>query len=178
MDHELIWLQPDEEIPEKEQHTVQSEKVIITIVWNINGFHPVKLLPKGFKFNPSYYVTQIFDPLSVWRGTQTGRTVRKLIVCADNAHPYIAKVTLDFMERNAMKRALHPPYSPDLAQSDFHLFGHVKQPLRECEFADREAFLDAIEDILRSIEKVILKDVFLSWMERLRQCGRAAGEYV
>jgi hypothetical protein len=31
MDHELIWLQSDEEIPEREQHTVQSEKVMITI---------------------------------------------------------------------------------------------------------------------------------------------------
>jgi hypothetical protein len=25
-DHELIWLQPDEEILERDQHTVQSEK--------------------------------------------------------------------------------------------------------------------------------------------------------
>jgi hypothetical protein len=31
-DHELIWSQPDAEIPEREQRTVQSQKVMLTIV--------------------------------------------------------------------------------------------------------------------------------------------------
>jgi hypothetical protein len=51
VDHELIWLQPDEETPEGERHTVQSEKVMITIIWNPGAFHLIKLLPKGFKFD-------------------------------------------------------------------------------------------------------------------------------
>jgi hypothetical protein len=147
MDHELIWVQPDLEISERERHTMQCEKVMITIVWNPRGFHLIKLLPKGFKFNASYDVTHILDPLSVWRRTQIGRTNRKFIVHADNACPHTAKVTLDFLRRNAMKRAQHPPYSPDFAPSDFYLFGRVKQLLTGYEFADREALLHAIEDI-------------------------------
>jgi hypothetical protein len=71
----------------------------------------------------------------------------------DDARPYTAKVTLDFMERNAMKRALHQPHSPDLAPSDFSLFGHDKQLLREYEFAEREALLHAIDDISGDINK-------------------------
>jgi hypothetical protein len=74
MGHELIWLQLDEEIPERERHTVQSEKMIITIVWNLSGFHLIKLRPKEFKFNASYDITQIIDPFSVWPGTRIGRT--------------------------------------------------------------------------------------------------------
>jgi hypothetical protein len=65
MNHELLWLQQDEENAERERHTVQSEKVMITIVWNPSGFHLIKLLPKRFKFNARYYVTQILDPFSV-----------------------------------------------------------------------------------------------------------------
>jgi hypothetical protein len=56
-------------------------------------------------------------------------------------------VVLDFMERDAMQRSPHPPYSSDLAQSDFSLFDHVEQLLRGSEFADREALLHAIGDI-------------------------------
>jgi hypothetical protein len=96
-DHEPIWTQPDAEIPEKERHTVQSQKVMLTIVWNPGGFHLVNILPKGFKFNASYYVTHILDPLSKWRRTQVGRTNRKLIVHADNASPHMAKMTSPFM---------------------------------------------------------------------------------
>jgi hypothetical protein len=99
-------------------------------------------------------------------------------VHADNARPPTAKVTLDFMERNAMKRSPHLPCSPDFVPSDFSLFGHVKQLLRGYEFADREALLHAIEDTLRVVDKVIMEDIFLSWMERLHQFGSAAGESV
>jgi hypothetical protein len=72
--HELIWLQPDKKILERGRHSVQPGKVVITMVWNPSGFHLIKLLRKEFKFNASYYATQILDPLSVWRGTQIGRT--------------------------------------------------------------------------------------------------------
>jgi transposase len=82
------------------------------------------------------------------------------------------------MERNAMKRAPIPPCSSDLAPSDLCLFSHVKPLLRGYEFADREALLQAIEDILTGTEKIILENTFLSWMERFSQCGSVAGEYV
>jgi hypothetical protein len=96
----------------------------------------------------SLRVTQILDPFSVPRGTQIGRTNRKRIVHADNPRPQPAKITLDFMERNALKSAPCPPYSQDLALSDFDLFGYAKQLLRGYEFTDRTAFLHAIEYIL------------------------------
>jgi hypothetical protein len=61
--HELIWLQPDGEIPERERPTIQSEKVMLTIVWNLSGFHMINVLSKEFKFNAIFYVTQIFGRL-------------------------------------------------------------------------------------------------------------------
>jgi histone-lysine N-methyltransferase SETMAR len=151
--HELIWLQPNEEIPEREQHTIESEKVMITILWSPSGFHLIKLLLKGVKLNAGDYVAQILDPLSVWRRIQIGRTNRKLIMHADNAGPPIAKVTLDLMRCNARKKAPHPPYSPYLAPSDFCLFGHARPLQRGYEFVDREGLLHAINDILRGSEK-------------------------
>jgi hypothetical protein len=82
------------------------------------------------------------------------------------------------MERNSIQRAPHPACSPDLASSDFYLFGYVKQLLSGSQFADQDSLLQAVSDILVSIEKVTLESVFLNWMERLRQCSVADGEYV
>jgi hypothetical protein len=45
-DHGLIWTRLDAEIPERERHSVQSQKVMLTIVWNPGGFHLVNILPK------------------------------------------------------------------------------------------------------------------------------------
>jgi histone-lysine N-methyltransferase SETMAR len=170
-DHELIWAQPDPKIPERERHTLQSQKVMLTIVWNPGGFRSINILPKGFRFNASDSVTQILDPLSKWRRAQVGRTNRKLIMHADNARPHTAKMTSQFMEQNSMHREPHPAYSPDLAPSDFYLFGYVKQLLSGCQFADQESLLQAVRDILMGIEKVNLESVFHNWMERMCQCS-------
>jgi hypothetical protein len=64
---------------------------MLTIVWNPGGFHLLNVLPKGFRFNASYYIIQTIDPLSKNRGTQVGHTDRKLIVHADNARPHTGK---------------------------------------------------------------------------------------
>jgi hypothetical protein len=78
--HELIWLQPSAEIPERKQRSIRSEKVMLVIVWNSSGFHLINVLQKGFKFkfNASFYGTQILGPLSDWHRTQVGKTNRKL----------------------------------------------------------------------------------------------------
>jgi histone-lysine N-methyltransferase SETMAR len=177
-DHELIWLQPGEEIPEIERRTIQSEKVMLMIVWNPSGFHMINVVPKWFKFNASFYVTQILGLLSDWCRTQVGRTNHKLWVHADNARPHTATVTLQFMQQNAMRRTLHPPYSPDLEPSDFYLFDYIKQLLLGCEFTDRDSFLQGVRDILGGIEKATLEGVFCNWMERLHQSIAIGGEYV
>jgi hypothetical protein len=60
------------------------------------------------------------------------------------------------MEQNGMKRVPHPPYSPDLALSDFYLFGHVKRYLTGHTFDNADDLFGAVQRILEGIEKVIL----------------------
>jgi hypothetical protein len=52
-----------------------------------------------------------------------------------------------------MKSAPHPPYSPDLAQSDFYLFGYVKECLTGLSFEDADQLLAAVEGTRKGIEK-------------------------
>jgi histone-lysine N-methyltransferase SETMAR len=76
-----------------------------------------------------------------------------------------------------MKSAPHPPYSPDLATSDFYLFGHVKRCLAGLSFEDADQLLTAVEGILEGIEKVTLQAVLLEWMDRLKKYIAINGEY-
>jgi hypothetical protein len=52
-----------------------------------------------------------------------------------------------------MKSAPHPPYSPDLAPSDFYLFGYVKRCPAGLSFEDADQLLAAVEGVLEGIEK-------------------------
>jgi histone-lysine N-methyltransferase SETMAR len=46
----------------------------------------------------------------------------------------------------------HPPYSPDLAPSDFHLFGPLKDALRGTRFEDDESVIHAVRTWLHEQE--------------------------
>jgi hypothetical protein len=52
-----------------------------------------------------------------------------------------------------MKSGPHPPYSPDLALSDFCLFEYVKRRLADLSFEDADQILAAVEGALEDIEK-------------------------
>jgi hypothetical protein len=82
------------------------------------------------------------------------------------------------MAGNAMVIAAHPPYSPDLAPSDFYGLGHVKGLLRGESFEAGERLLSAVEDIFGPFEKWTLTKLFLEWMTRPEQYVEISGYYV
>jgi hypothetical protein len=59
-EHDLIWTAPGEIVVDRERHTVQSPKFMLTVVWNPIGFHVLKTLPKGRKFNAQYYIIFLY----------------------------------------------------------------------------------------------------------------------
>jgi histone-lysine N-methyltransferase SETMAR len=81
------------------------------------------------------------------------------------------------MEDNGMTRATHPPYSPDIAPSDFCLFAYMKYCLRGQSFEAADELFSATEAVFGAIEKSTLDAVFVEWMERLRRWIAANGEY-
>jgi hypothetical protein len=77
-----------------------------------------------------------------------------------------------------MKRAPHPPYSPDLAPSDFLLFGYLKRKLMGYRAESESELPVRIRVILAEIPREVLNTVFLEWMDRLRKCIDTNGDYV
>jgi hypothetical protein len=57
-DHEFRWFPPNGKVPDRERVTIQSKKVMLTIVWSPTGFAVVTALDNGWKFNAGYYVTK------------------------------------------------------------------------------------------------------------------------
>ncbi|KAG5313106.1 MOS1T transposase, partial [Pseudoatta argentina] len=48
--------------------------------------------------------------------------IDKVILLHDNARPHVAKPVKTYLETLKWEVLPHPPYSPDIAPSDFHLF--------------------------------------------------------
>jgi histone-lysine N-methyltransferase SETMAR len=125
-DHDLVWLPLGYAVPDRERYTIQSPKFMLPIVWNIGGFHIVNFLPTGCNFNAQHYTNRILFKMAGWKRRSWGTQPSKLWVHANNARPHTPKVSMDYIGDNSMKLARHPPYSSDLAPSDFVLFWYVK----------------------------------------------------
>jgi histone-lysine N-methyltransferase SETMAR len=51
---------------------------------------------------------------------------RGVVMLHDNAHPHTAAAMQYLIMTFGWEQFNHPPYSPDLAPSDFHVFLHLK----------------------------------------------------
>jgi histone-lysine N-methyltransferase SETMAR len=63
---------------------------------------------------------------------------RGVVLHHDNARPNTAGATHVIIQELQWELREHPPYSPDLAPSDFHLFGPLKKLHGGKRFADDE----------------------------------------
>jgi hypothetical protein len=99
-EYDLMWTAPREIVVDREWHTVQSPKFMLTVVWNPIGFHVLKTLPKGRQFHPQYYINAILVAISDWRRQTGGTQLNKLWVHSDNARPHTAKMSRDYIGLN------------------------------------------------------------------------------
>jgi histone-lysine N-methyltransferase SETMAR len=115
----------------------------------------------------------------VAKGFPRGRIphTRRLQLHLDNCRVHFSKATEQFITENHIGRVPHPPYSPDLAPSDFWLFGHVKTSLVGQIFDEPEQLLEAITEFLNEIQPPEVVAVFNHWVERVRWILENNGDY-
>jgi histone-lysine N-methyltransferase SETMAR len=134
-DHEQVWLRGEEQPTERPRNIIQDPKMMVTIAWNPPEFHLLDALPKGNTFNAEYYRVNLLTELLPLHPQVDER---KPVIHADNARTHIARKFRAFCEENLLRLAAHPAYSPDLAPSDFFLFGHITHCLRGIAFPSCE----------------------------------------
>ena len=72
----------------------------------------------------------------------------------------------------------HPPYSPDLASSDFHLFLKMKEHLAGKRHADDEDLQHSVVDWLNSQAAVWYEEGISKLVSRYDKCLNVQGDYV
>jgi histone-lysine N-methyltransferase SETMAR len=126
---------------------------MLTVIWGIDGFHVVDLMTWQRSFNSEYFMSHVLAPMvtKVFPWARIPHT-RRLQLHLDNCRVHFSKASEQFITENHIGRIPHPPYSPDLAPSDFWLFGHVKTSLVGQTFGEPEQLLGATTDFLYEIQ--------------------------
>jgi histone-lysine N-methyltransferase SETMAR len=152
--------------------------MMLTVVWNSHGFHFLDVLPNASKFSAGREISHILLRLRENFASDQDDPRRQFVIRADNARLYCAKILSLFLDRNSPRRAFHPPYSPDMASSDFRLSGFLKAGFQGSSFNESDELLSGIQQTVRGADRETLDAVFQEWMITLQNCIDGNGEYV
>ena len=109
-----------------------------------------------------------------WRGVLT----KGVILLHDNARPHTAARTSDLMKLFNWEIFDHPPYSPDLAPSDYHLFTKVKVWLATQRFHTNEELMDGVNNWLHNSAAPFFDEGLQKLVSRYNKCLNVDGNYV
>ena len=72
----------------------------------------------------------------------------------------------------------HPPYSPDLAPSDYHLFAELKKPLRGVHFDALDEVKSAINRWIKYTPQKFFHEGLKKLIPRWQKCVELHGNYI
>jgi transposase len=82
----------------------------------------------------------------------------------------------EFLASKPITVLKHPPYSPDLAPSDFFLFPKIKEILKGRQFDDIDDIRSNTTAALKAIPKIQFQNCFEGWTRRWHRCIASQGE--
>ena len=101
-----------------------------------------------------------------------------MLLLHDNARPHTANRTWAAIEKLGWTVLPHPPYSPDLAPSDFHLFGKLKESLRGNHYASIDDVRSAVNAWIKQTPKGFFEAGIYKLVLRWQKCIAGEGDYV
>lgn len=68
----------------------------------------------------------------------------------DNAKPHTARIVKTYLEGQDWEVLSHPPYSPDIAASDYYLFRSMQSALQDVRFTSYESINNWLDEWIAS----------------------------
>jgi len=150
-------------------------RVLALIFWDQDGILLIDYLPKGQSFNAEYYSSLLMQLKDILKEKRRGKVTKAVLFSHDSA---LAHRAFAIKKKLGFQSLDHPPYYPDLAPSNYHLFPGLKKQLKGRHFSSDTEVIAATETWLDRQSS----EFFLSGLQKLEQlakkCIDLCGEYV
>jgi len=112
-------------------------KVLASIFCDQDGILRIDYLPKGQTINAECYSSLLVQLKDILKEKRSGNVTKGVLFLHDNASAHRALATQKKLAYLGFQCLDHPPYSPDLAPSDYHLFPGLKKTIESSPLFDR-----------------------------------------
>ena len=173
----MQWGPKGRQPPSKPRTSSWTRNVMCTVWFDAHGLLMVDYLPPKTTINAAYIQLELERLREIV--LQKRRIMRdNPFILWDNARPHAARATVDKVHELGFRLLNHPPYSPDLAIADFHLFGTMKQPMRGRIFSSRDEVISAANASLHNLPATFWEEGFNKLLQRYEKCVYLKGDYV
>ena len=100
-------------------------KVMATVFWNSKGIILIDYKPAGTSITGEYYVNVIEQLRVAIKEKRRGKLAAGVLLLHDNAPVHKSRVAQAGIRECKFEQLNHPPYSPDLAPSNYYLFFEI-----------------------------------------------------
>ncbi|UYV80174.1 PPP6R2 [Cordylochernes scorpioides] len=130
--------------PLKFKQTLSAGKLMATVFWDRKGLLLCDFMRLGTTINSDRYCKTLKQLRRAIQNKRRGMLTKGVRFHHDNARPHTARQTTALIEEFEWELVSHPPYSPDVAPSDFHFFPELKKNLGGTQFQDDDELEEAV----------------------------------
>lgn len=171
------WIKRGEMPPVKAKTTQSAGKRMATVFWDSKGILLLEWLPEGETVNSSYYIKILTKLKEEIKSQRRGKWTRQVYLLHDNARPHTSQQTSAAIADLGFHLLPHPPYSPDLAPSDYHLFPNMKLPLRGKTYSNISSLASAVNQWRKVTPVSFYTEGIEKLPERWEKCVAIKGGY-
>lgn len=124
-----------------------TNKVMASVFWDAKGILMVEFLPKNTTVTGHYYAQQMHRLRKAIKEKRHGLLARKVLLLHDNAPSHKSLLAQGAIKECGFEQLHHPPYSPDLAPSDYFLFPNTKKYLKGKRYESEEEIVNDIFNV-------------------------------
>lgn len=171
------WVAPGKTPKPRVKQDLHPRKTMICVWWDCEGLLRWETLKNKETVDKDLYVAQLHrlnDAIHLKRPNRKGQ----VILLHDNARPHVAKVVKATLQELDWEVLRHPPYSPDLAPTDYHLFRSLSNNLRGVTFDNVHDLEKWLNNFFDSRDAHFWKNGIDKLVERWKQVIENDGDYI
>ena len=173
------WSKRDQLAQSTSEADINQKKVMLSVWWDFKGIVHFELLPRNQTINSNVYCRQLMKLNKEIKEKRPELATHKgVIFHQHNTRPHTSLVTRKKLLKLGWEVMPQPPYSPDLAPFDFHLFCSLQNHFNGKTLDSNEAVKNELVQFFASEDQTFCESGIMKLTERWQKFIEENGQYI
>lgn len=174
----MEWHHKGSPPPRKFKAVPSAGKVMASVFWDAEGILLIDYLDKGETINGRYYANLLRQLREAIKSKRRGKLRKGVLLLQDNAPVHTSVIAMDAARDCAFEILPHPPYSPDMAPSDFYLFPNLKSNISGRRYDSEYDVMSAVNEFFAEVPEDFFSKGLHMLQKRWIKCIDVKGDYI